>query len=72
MLVVIIPKSKVTISNYYGIIITIYNYQAWGLTLKEAVWLDVLMSINGHFSTSRLRYLVTIAEQSTTLLNDIL
>ena len=43
MLVVIIPKSKVTISNYYGIIITIYNYQAWGLTLKEAVWLDVLL-----------------------------
>ena len=37
MLVVISPKSKETNWNCYGI--TIYNYQAWGLTLKEAIWL---------------------------------
>ena len=29
-----------------------------------------LHSINGHFSTSRWRYLVTVAKQTTTLLND--
>ena len=57
-----------------------YNYRAWEFTSKEAIWLDVtgswplqtrrLHSINGHFSTSRWRYLVTVAKQTTTLLND--
>ena len=56
------------------------NYRAWEFTSKEAIWLDVtgswplktrrLHSINGHFSTSRWRYLVTVAKQTTTLLND--
>ena len=56
------------------------NYRAWEFTSKEAIWLDVtgswplktrrLHSINGHFSTSRWRYLVSVAKQKTTLLND--
>ena len=56
------------------------NYRAWEFTSNKAIWLDVtgswplktrrLHSINGHFSTSRWRYLVTVAKQTTTLLND--
>ena len=52
------------------------NYRAWEFTSKEAIWLVVtgswplktrrLHSINGHFSTSRWRYLVTVAKQTTT------
>ena len=58
------------------------NYRAEEFTLKGAIWLDVtgswplktqrLHSINGHFSTSRWRYLVTVAKQMAMLLNVIL
>ena len=54
--------------------LTLNNYRAWEFTSKEAIWLDVrrswplktrrLHSINGHFSTSRWRYMVTVAKQN--------
>ena len=66
---------------FFQYVLNTNNYRAWEFTSKETIWLDVtgswplktrrLHSINGHFSTSRWCYLVTVAKQTTTLLNDI-